>query len=251
MVKPKIVRLMIFPVMLFSMASSKAQEWPVGGVYQIMSGGFGQWVEVFSNTFDFRLPDTNQSYVELAVDAQRDKVQMAILGEDRHTVFSSFGFALLFTNGWCSPITFNLHGKTPCQKSLIGATPSAIPPAGCGLTVYSRGLRGLCMCLPHSGIRISWQFLCPPFPNQCSAGRVAPAAVPLNSRCSMGNLDKRISSRLQPIWSGGLQSAPMYSLRPFVPIARSLTSRTPRAPTLTAAIIGPSRYLERLKGRLR
>ena len=99
MVKPKIVRLMIFPVMLFSMASSKAQEWPVGGVYQIMSGGFGQWVEVFSNTFDFRLPDTNQSYVELAVDAQRDKVQMAILGEDRHTVFSSFGFALLFTNG--------------------------------------------------------------------------------------------------------------------------------------------------------
>jgi len=85
--------------MVFPLASSRAQEWPIGGVYQIMSGGFGQWVEVFSNSFDFRLPDTNQSYVELAIDAHRNKVQMAILGQDRHTVFSSLGFALLFTNG--------------------------------------------------------------------------------------------------------------------------------------------------------
>ena len=104
MVKSKIAGLMvIFPLMSFSLATSSAQDWPVGGMYQIMSGAFGQWVEVFSDSFDFPLPDTNQSYVELTVDPQRNTVQMAILGEDRHTVFSSFGFTLFLTNGVLFP----------------------------------------------------------------------------------------------------------------------------------------------------
>ena len=98
MMKRKMVGLIIIPLMVLGRASSRAQEWPVSGLYQIISGEYGACVEV-CGIIHYSLPHTNQSYVELAVDAQRDKVQMAILGEDRHTVFGSFGFALLFTNG--------------------------------------------------------------------------------------------------------------------------------------------------------
>ena len=99
MVKRKKVGLMIIPAMVLSLAASKAQEWPVSGLYQITSGGYGQWAEVFGDGFTFSLPDTYQSYVELVVDAQKTTVQMAILGADRHTVFGKFGFPLFFTNG--------------------------------------------------------------------------------------------------------------------------------------------------------
>ena len=39
----------------------------------------------------------------MTVDAQRNTAQMAILGEDRHTVFGSFGFTFLLTNGVVLP----------------------------------------------------------------------------------------------------------------------------------------------------
>jgi len=90
MVKRKMVGLIIGPVMVLCLASSRAQEWPVSGLYQIISGGYGYCFEICLG-FGESLPDANQAYVELMVDAQSNMVQMAILGADRHTVFDNFG----------------------------------------------------------------------------------------------------------------------------------------------------------------
>ena len=46
MTKRKMVGLIIIPVMVLSLASSRAQEWPVSGFYQIISGGYSQCFEV-------------------------------------------------------------------------------------------------------------------------------------------------------------------------------------------------------------
>src|SRR5438132_2614567 len=101
MVKRKMVGLIIVPVMVLSLASSRAQEWPVSGFYQIISGEYRFCFEVCFGLGD-SLPDANQAYVELAVDAQSKTVQMAILGADRHTVFDNFGSngcTFFLTNG--------------------------------------------------------------------------------------------------------------------------------------------------------
>ena len=102
MVKRKMVGLIIVPVMVLSLASSRAQEWPVSGFYQIISGEYRFCFEVCFGLGDF-LPDANQSYVELVVDAQSNTAQMAILGEDRHTVFVNFGVTFFLTNGVVFP----------------------------------------------------------------------------------------------------------------------------------------------------
>jgi len=98
-------------IMVLFPASSWAQEGPVSGFYQIISGSYRECYEVFGNPFVYSLPDTNQSYVELAVDAQRNTVQMAILGQDRHTVFASSGFRFFFTNGVVFPDHVQFGGE--------------------------------------------------------------------------------------------------------------------------------------------
>ena len=69
-------------------------------LYQIISGDYRACAEV-CGILNFSLPDANQSYVELVVDAQRNTVQMAILGADRHTGFDNFGSngCTFLTNG--------------------------------------------------------------------------------------------------------------------------------------------------------
>jgi len=83
-------------MMVLPRASSRAQEWPVSGFYQIISGGYIACAEACIPAFS--LPMTNQSYIELAVDAERNTVQMAILGVDPHTVSVNF-----LTNGVVLP----------------------------------------------------------------------------------------------------------------------------------------------------
>ena len=116
MTKRKMLGWIIVPVMALSLASSRAQEWPVSGLYQIMSGDYSVCVEVCGLTFS--LPNTNQSYIELAVDAQRNTIQMAILGEDLHTVVDNFGFTFFLTNGVLFPdhVQFASEG-TPEEPS--------------------------------------------------------------------------------------------------------------------------------------
>src|SRR6266566_1676712 len=115
MVKRKMVGLIIVPAMVLSLASSRAQEWPVSGFYQILSGDYSECREL-CGILNFTLPDANQSYVELVVDAQGNTVQMAILGTDRHTAFGNFGSngcTFFWTNGMVLPdhVQFTREGS--------------------------------------------------------------------------------------------------------------------------------------------
>jgi hypothetical protein len=128
MMKRKMVGLIIFLVLFLCLASSRAQEWPVSGLYQIMSGDYGACVERCG--FNFSLPNPNQSYVELVVHEQR--VQMAILGADRHTGFDNFGSngCTFLTNGvvfadhvefaWDSPELFGASWSYTVSNSAGG-----------------------------------------------------------------------------------------------------------------------------------
>src|SRR2546427_6915699 len=101
MMKGKMVGLIIIPATVLSVAPSWAQEWPASGLYRITSGDYSACVELCGPNV-WSLPDANQSYVQLSVDAQSNTVQMAILGADRHTVFDSSdssGCTFFLTNG--------------------------------------------------------------------------------------------------------------------------------------------------------
>ena len=114
MMKRKIVGLIIIPAMVLSLASSMAQEWPVSGLYQIISGDYTVCAELCGPNFS--LPDANQSYVELAVDPQSNTVQLAILGADRHTAFGNFGSngcTFFLTNGVVLPDHVQFAGQDP------------------------------------------------------------------------------------------------------------------------------------------
>ena len=118
MMKRKMVGLIIVSAMVLSLASSRAQEWPVSGLYQIISGDYGYCFEVCLGLGE-SLPDANQAYVELMVDAQSNTVQMAILGADRHTVFDNFGSngcTFFLTNGVVLPD----HVQFAAQQPLLG-----------------------------------------------------------------------------------------------------------------------------------
>ncbi len=112
MTKHKMVGLII--MMVLSLACSRAQEWPVSGLYQIISGRYGVCVEVCG--LEFSLPNTNQSFIAMAVDAQRNTAQMAILGEDRHTVFVNFGFTFFLTNGVLLPDHVQFASESPPEE---------------------------------------------------------------------------------------------------------------------------------------
>ncbi len=118
MTKRKIVGLIILLIMALFLASSRAQEWPVSGFYQILSGEYGYCFEVCLGLGE-SLPDANQAYVELMVDAQSNTVQMAILGADRQTVFDNFGSngcTFFLTNGVVLPD----HVQFAAQQPLLG-----------------------------------------------------------------------------------------------------------------------------------
>jgi hypothetical protein len=104
MTKHKTVRLILLSVAVLLLASPRAQEVPVSGLYQIISGTFTECCGI-AGPFINSLPETNQNYVQLTVDSQQNHVQMAFLGEDLHTVFSTSpggpgtGITFLFTTG--------------------------------------------------------------------------------------------------------------------------------------------------------
>src|SRR5438094_1597559 len=115
MIKRKMVGLIIIPLMVLGRASSRAQEWPVSGLYQIISGEYRECFEL-CGIFHSSLPDTNQSYVELAVDAQSNTVQLAILGADRQTAFGNFGgngCTFFLTNGVVLPDQVQFTWESP------------------------------------------------------------------------------------------------------------------------------------------
>ena len=104
MTKHKTVGLSVLSVTVLWLGSPRAQEVPVSGLYQIISGRYTECCGI-AGPFIYSLPDTNQYYVQLTVDSQGNRAQMAFLGEDLHTVFSTApggpgtGFTFLFTTG--------------------------------------------------------------------------------------------------------------------------------------------------------
>ncbi len=104
MTKHKTVGLGVLSVTVLWLGSPWAQEVPVSGLYQIISGRYTECCGI-AGPFIYSLPDTNQYYVQLTVDSQGNHAQMAFLGEDLHTVFSTApggpgtGFTFLFTTG--------------------------------------------------------------------------------------------------------------------------------------------------------
>jgi hypothetical protein len=104
MTKHKTVRLAVLSAAVLWLASSRVDEVPASGLYQIISGTYTECCGI-AGRFINSLPATSQNYVQLTVDSQENRAQMAILGEDLHTVFSTSpgepgtGFTFLFTKG--------------------------------------------------------------------------------------------------------------------------------------------------------
>ena len=104
MTKHKTVGLTVLSVTVLWLASPRAQELPISGLYQIISGTYTECCGI-AGPFINPLPETNQNYVQLTVDAQENHSQMAFLGEDLHTIFSTSpggpggGFTFLFATG--------------------------------------------------------------------------------------------------------------------------------------------------------
>jgi len=104
MTKHKTFGLAVLAVAVLGLASPRAAEVPAGGLYQIISGTYTECCGI-GGRFIHSLPEADQSYVQLTVDLQANQAQMAFLGEDLHTVFSTSpggpetGFTFLFTTG--------------------------------------------------------------------------------------------------------------------------------------------------------
>ena len=100
----KTIGLTVQAATILLLTSLLAQEVPVSGLYQILSGTYTECCGI-AGPFVHSLPEANQTYVQLTVDLQENHAQMAILGEDLHTVFSTSpgepgtGFTFLFNTG--------------------------------------------------------------------------------------------------------------------------------------------------------
>ena len=108
MTKDKTVGLAVLSAAVLQLASPRADEVPASGLYQIISGTYSECCGI-GGPFTHSLPEANQNYVQLTVDSQENHAQMAFLGEDLHTVFSTApggpggGFTFLFGTGTVFP----------------------------------------------------------------------------------------------------------------------------------------------------
>ncbi len=104
MTKYKTVVLTVFSVTVLWLASPRAQEVPISGLYQIMSGSYTECCGI-GGELTHPLPDATQGFVELIIDSQRNFAQMTFLGQDMHTILSipadgpRSGFTFLFRDG--------------------------------------------------------------------------------------------------------------------------------------------------------
>ena len=104
MTKHKTVGLAVLSAAVLQLASPRADEVPASGLYQIISGTYSECCGI-GGPFTHSLPEANQNYVQLTVDSQENHAQMAFLGENLHTLFSTSpgepggGFTFLFATG--------------------------------------------------------------------------------------------------------------------------------------------------------
>ena len=108
MTKRKTVGLVVLSMAVFWLGSARADEVPASGLYQIISGTYSECCGIAGRIID-SLPAASQNYVQLTVGSQENRAQMAFLGEDLHTVFSTGpggavgGFTFLFGTGTIFP----------------------------------------------------------------------------------------------------------------------------------------------------
>jgi hypothetical protein len=104
----------------FLVNSSFGQSLSVGGLYQIISGHYAEYVEAFGGgPPKLPLPTQAQSYVELAIDEQSQIARMAILGSDMQTIFSSGDFGLSLTKGAIFPDYIEFDNRSGNQETTV------------------------------------------------------------------------------------------------------------------------------------
>jgi hypothetical protein len=93
---------------LIIVASAGAQSGATGGAYRIVGGRYTECCGI-AGPFFYNLPDTDQAFVELTLDAQQGRARMRILGDAGQAVFHTIhnapglGFEFDFNNGMVFP----------------------------------------------------------------------------------------------------------------------------------------------------
>ena len=87
MPKDRTISFAIISALVLFFHSARAQDPPASGTYQIVSGTYIACCG-FAGDIRSSLPNDNQSFVRLSVDAQSHIGSMAFLGKDLRTVFS-------------------------------------------------------------------------------------------------------------------------------------------------------------------
>lgn len=87
--------------------SAYAQSEPAGRLYRIVSGRYTECCGI-AGSFTYLLPNDDQGFVELTLNAQQNLAWMRFLGEDGQTVFHTLqsgggGFTFSFSNGMVFP----------------------------------------------------------------------------------------------------------------------------------------------------
>src|SRR5580765_2568860 len=88
MLKNRIIRLAIVPVLILSLRLVRAQSEPVSGWYEIIAGSYSECCGFAGNEFRYDLPNETQEFVRFTVDAQ-NLATMTFLAQDMKTVFST------------------------------------------------------------------------------------------------------------------------------------------------------------------
>src|SRR6266496_3912059 len=86
MLKSKIIWLVILAALPLSPRSARAQEAPVSGLYQIISGRFTECCGI-AGLFIHTLPEDSEGFVKLIVDSQRGVAHLTFLNQVEQTVF--------------------------------------------------------------------------------------------------------------------------------------------------------------------
>src|SRR5215510_9069669 len=74
-------------VLAFVGSSSRAQNVPISGLYQIISGSYSECCGI-AGDLGYALPAQPQTFVSLQIDPQTGFARMTFLGQDEQTVFS-------------------------------------------------------------------------------------------------------------------------------------------------------------------
>jgi len=112
--KLKLIWLATVCALALSGWSADAQTNFTSGFYRITAGHYAECCGI-AGPFIYPLPNVDQEFVELVVDAGRNTAQMTFLGEDMLTVFES-GFVFALSNGIVFPDYIQFGDPVPLPQ---------------------------------------------------------------------------------------------------------------------------------------